>query len=71
LSDWFSHQIDSPYYFLIFGLIFFCLGVVWTFMGRAWGRYSWVYRSRDPIDFWLLVGVYYIAGIIFLGAVFF
>jgi hypothetical protein len=68
MPDWFSRQIQSPYYFLIFGIIFFIAAVVWTFIGKARTRYSgWVSRAKEPTQFWWEVALYYLGGVCFIG----
>jgi len=67
MPDWYSRQIKSPYYFLILGVIFFSLGLVWTCTGKASARYRWVYRSQEPTAFWWVVAMYYLGGVLFIG----
>jgi hypothetical protein len=58
----------SPYYYLILGIILFSLGVLWTCIGKARARFGgWVYRAQEPTQFWLVVAVYYLGGVIFIG----
>jgi hypothetical protein len=63
------HQfLRSPYFSLIVGVISFSLGTVWTCTGRAWTRYhGWVYRAERPTQYWLVVAVYYLGGVFFIG----
>jgi hypothetical protein len=66
MHDW-NSPIKSPYVFLILGVFLFSLGVVWTCTGRASARFSWVYRDKEPVLFWLLVAMYYLGGVLFIG----
>jgi len=57
-----------PLVYLIFGCIFLSAAVIFTFTGKALGRYgSWVCRAKDPSGFWLLVALYYLGGVFFIG----
>jgi hypothetical protein len=45
--------LHQPYIFLILAGIFFSVGVLWTYTGRAWVRFNgWVYRAEEPKWFW-------------------
>jgi len=67
MPDWHS-QSSSPYILLILGGILLCAAVVWTCTGRARTRFhGWVYRAQEPTVFWLVVAVYYLAGVYFIG----
>jgi len=52
---------------LIFAITFFSLGVFSTFTGKASTRYSWVYRAEEPKEFWWVVAIQYLIGVLFLG----
>jgi hypothetical protein len=68
MPDWYSRQINSPYYFLIFGVIFFFAAVVSTFTGKTFGPYGvWAYRAKKPWDFWGTVAIYYLSAFFFIG----
>ena len=62
MPDW-----KSQFIFLILGGISFCAAVVWTCIGKARSRFGWVYRTEEPTVFWLVVTIYYIAAVFFLG----
>ncbi len=49
------------------GVTFFLLGVVWTCTGKASTRFSWVYRAEEPKEFWWVVAIQYLVGVLFLG----
>jgi hypothetical protein len=67
MVDWHS-QINSPYYFLILGVISFSVGVVSTCTGKTYGRYGGgASRLKKPTDFWGTVALYYIGGICLIG----
>jgi hypothetical protein len=56
------------YICLILGVILFSAAVVWTYKGKAWARFhGWVYRAEEPIQFWLIVAVCYLGGVLFIG----
>jgi hypothetical protein len=68
MPNWYSHQIKSPYYFLILGVISFSGAVVSTCTGKSWGRFGgFVYRAEEAKQFWWLVATYYLVGICFIG----
>ena len=68
MLDLFSRPIQSPYYYLIVGLTSFSAAVVWTCIGKARARFSgWVYRDKEPNEFWWLVALYYLGGVFFIG----
>jgi hypothetical protein len=70
MPDWFSRPIQSPYIYLILGVFLFSLGVVGTYTGKTSDRFSWVYRAEEPGAFWLLVAMYYLGGLLFIGIFF-
>jgi hypothetical protein len=60
--------LRPPYIFLLLGCVSFCAAVVWTCIGKARTRfYGWVYRTGEPTQFWLVVAVYYLGGVLFIG----
>jgi hypothetical protein len=63
--DW-----DEPpqYVYLVLGVVLLTLSVVCTFTGKAYGPYA-LRCSRDdqPLDFWLSVGLGYLAGAFFFA----
>ena len=60
--------LRPPYIYLILGVISFSAAVVWTSIGKAWTRfYGWVYRAKEPKQFWLVVALYYLGGVFFIG----
>jgi hypothetical protein len=66
MADW-QAQSRSPI-FLMFGAVLFFAAVVWTCIGKARTRFhGWVYRTQEPIVFWLVVAIYYLGGIYFIG----
>lgn len=62
--DWPSR---SSYLFLMAGIFLFSVAVVSTCTGKASTRFSWVYRAKEPVVFWLLVAMYYLGGLFFIG----
>jgi hypothetical protein len=67
MPDW-NSLLRPPYIQLILGVIFFSAGVVSTCTGKAFARSGgWAYRTKEPIQFWLSVAIYYLAGAWFIG----
>ena len=67
MSDpfWF---LRTPYFQLIFGVFSFSAGVVWTCTGKTWARFhGWVYRTKEPSNFWWAVAMYYLIGAFLIG----
>ena len=58
-----------PHAWLVFGVFLLLLGVVYTCIGKSYIRFQrWVYRSEDPKEFWWSVAMYYLVGILLIGA---
>jgi H+/Cl- antiporter ClcA len=67
MSDWYS-LLRPPYIYLILGVISFFAAVVWTCTGRARTRFQgWVYPSKEPTQFWWVVAMYYLGGVLFMA----
>ena len=66
MPEW-STQLRSSYVFLIAGAFLIIYGVVSTCTGKVSSRFRWVYRDREPADFWWLVAACYAGGAIFIG----
>jgi hypothetical protein len=66
MPDWYS-LLRPPYTYLLMGGVFFSMAVYSTFAGRTSARFSWVYRAKEPISFWVLVALYYFGGVLFIG----
>jgi hypothetical protein len=63
MPDWYSHYI-----YLIAGVISFSGAVVSAFAGKTRARFGgWVYRAKAPKEFWWVVAIYYVAGVLFIG----
>jgi hypothetical protein len=61
--------LRPPGIYLAFAVFQFFWGVIFTCTGRAKAPYApSVYRAQQPIMFWWTVGIYYLIGVIFLGA---
>jgi hypothetical protein len=59
--------LRPPYMFLTLGGIMFSGAVVSTCIGKTRTRYGrTVYRAKNPGEFWRIVTVYYIGGILFI-----
>lgn len=60
--------LRPPYTLLILGVILFSVAVVSTCTGKAWLRfYGWAYRTENPTDFWYVVAVYFLGGVVVTG----
>jgi RsiW-degrading membrane proteinase PrsW (M82 family) len=60
--------LRPPYIYLILGAISFSGAVVSTCTGKSWGRFGgFVYRAEEPNQFWWLVAVYFLGGVLFIG----
>jgi hypothetical protein len=64
------HSLLTPrYIFLITGIISLSGAVVSTYTGKSWGRPAgFVYRAKEPKQFWWLVAAYYVIGIWFIAS---
>jgi cytochrome b561 len=63
MSEW-----HSQYIYLILGVITLSGAVVSTYTGKTWARFGgWVYRAKEPNDFWWVVAIYYFGGVLFIG----
>jgi hypothetical protein len=60
--------LRSPYIFLIVGVITLSAAVASTWTGKTRVRFvpGWVYRAKDPNDFWWVVAIYYFSGVLFI-----
>jgi len=65
--DWWHSQINSPYYYLFFGLLFLAIGLASVYSGQSPTRQGWVYRDKNPTDFWWVIGIYSVGGVCFIG----
>ena len=64
MPDWYSHYIS-----LMPGVISFSGAVASTWTGKTRARFSgWVYRAKEPNQFWILVALYYLGGVLFIAA---
>ena len=60
-------SLKLPTILLLMGGVLFYAAVFATFTGKISARFSWVYRTKEPISFWLLVAAYYLGGVCFIG----
>jgi hypothetical protein len=68
-QDWSWLTKPMPHGWLVFGCFLLFLGVVYTGMGKAYIRFQgWVYRSEEPKEFRWSVAMYYLGGILLIGA---
>jgi len=53
-----------PHGWLVFGVCLIFLGVIYTCMGESYEKFhGWIYRSKEPKEFWLSIVGYYLTGI--------
>lgn len=65
--SWFTKPI--PHGWLVFGVWLIFLGVIYTCMGESYEKFhGWIYRSKEPTEFWWSVTTYYLMGILFIVA---
>jgi uncharacterized membrane protein len=70
MSDlfWF---LKPPYTLFDLGVFLLFLGAVYTYIGKAYVRFSgWVYRADEPKRYWLEVATYYLGGVVCIGLFF-
>lgn len=54
-------------YFMV-GVAFLAAAVVSTCAGKTIARYrGWVYRTKEPSEFWGVVAIYYLGAIVCIG----
>jgi hypothetical protein len=61
MRDWYSQYI-----FLILGFGLFFAAVVSVCTGKTFYR-GLVYRAKEPSEFWWLVAIYFLGGVLFIG----
>ena len=60
--------LNPKFIYFILGVIFLSAAVVSTCTGKTIARYKgWVYRAKEPSDFWWGVAIYFLAGILGIG----
>jgi len=65
--SWFTKPMPNGW--LVFGVFLLFLGVVYTCLGKSYNRFhGWVYRSKEPKEFWWSVATYYLGGGFLIGA---
>jgi hypothetical protein len=52
---------------LLFGLFILLLAVIGTFTGKTYGKGGMAYRSNNPIDYWMMLIIEYLAAAFFIG----
>jgi hypothetical protein len=63
--------LRSPQTFLILGIISFSGAVVSTCAGKTSARTGRIiYRAKEPSEFWWVVAIYYLGGLLFIGLYF-
>ena len=67
MLDWYSRQVP-PSIILVLGFVSLFGAVVSTCTGVTLARFSgWVYRAKEPNEFWWIVAIYYVGGVLFIG----
>jgi hypothetical protein len=57
--------LEEPYGFFTFGMFLIFLGLVQTYLGKAWLRGGgWIYRAKEPIRYWTTVATFYLFGLL-------
>jgi len=65
--DWYSRQ-GSPYILLVLGFVLLFGAVVSTCTGVTLARFrGLVYRAKEPNEFWWIVAIYFVGGVLFIG----
>ena len=60
--------LRPPDIYSILGVIFFSAAVVSTCTGKTIARYAgWVYRAKEPTQFWGTVAIYYLGAVLSIG----
>ena len=60
--------LTPKFIYLILGFVFLLAAVAATCAGKTIARYKgWIYRDKDRGDFWGVVAIYFIGGVICLG----
>ena len=62
--------LRPPLIYLVLGVITLSVAVVSTCTGKTWGRFGgwvWVYRAKEPNEFWWVVAIYYLGSVLFIG----
>jgi hypothetical protein len=60
--------LNPKFIYFILGVIFLIAAVVSTCTGKTIARYKgWIYRAKEPSDFWGVVAIYFFGGIICIG----
>ena len=57
----------QPYIYLTAGVSLLFLGVFSTYTGKASSRFRWIYRAKEPSEFWWAVAIYYLGGVLLIG----
>jgi hypothetical protein len=67
MPDWDS-LLNPKFIYFILGFIFLSAAVVSACAGKTIARYKgWVYRAKEPSDFWWGVAIYFLGGIFCIG----
>jgi hypothetical protein len=60
--------LRPPYIFLILGIVSILAALVFACLGKVWVRFNgWVYRAKEPREFWGEVVAYFFVGVCFIG----
>jgi hypothetical protein len=60
--------LNPKFHYFMVGVIFLAAAVVSTCTGKTIARYrGWVYRAKEPNEFWGVVAIYYLGTIVCIG----
>ena len=60
--------LRPSYVLLIFGIFSLFMAVLGTCTGVTGARYGgWVYRDKEPTQYWWTVALYFFGGVFFVG----
>lgn len=62
-----SSLLRPPYIYLFIGVFLLSMAAFSTLSGKISARFSWVYRAKEPVVFWLVVATYCLGGVLFIG----
>jgi hypothetical protein len=60
--------LNPKFIYFLLGVILFIVVVISMCTGTTIGRYrGWIYRAKEPNDFWGVVAIYFLGGLICFG----
>jgi hypothetical protein len=65
--DHYSYLVDRQHRFLLIGVVWLAMAVVFTLAGECWLPYGRrVFRAEEPKQFWLSIAMHYLGAIFFI-----